>query len=63
MGTLGLCPLELSRTVLLGRFARGGAHKRDARLPRKGGKVFDGGQMPDAWCKRVCRRSTSPAVG
>jgi hypothetical protein len=32
-------------------------------LPRKGGKVFDGGQMPDAWCKRVCRRSTSPAVG
>jgi hypothetical protein len=37
MGTLGLCPLELSRTVLKGRFARGGAHNPDARLPRNAG--------------------------
>jgi len=34
MGTLGSCTLELSRTVLLDRFGRGGGHNRDARLPR-----------------------------
>src|SRR5215208_5622918 len=38
MGTLGLCPLELTRPVLLGRFARGGGHNPDARLPRVAGE-------------------------
>lgn len=33
------------------------------RRPRNGGKSFDGGQMPNAWCKRICRSSTCPAVG
>jgi hypothetical protein len=40
MGTVGLCPFELSRTALLGRFARGGAHNRDPRLPRKAVSVL-----------------------
>jgi hypothetical protein len=55
MGTLGLCSLELSRTVLLGRFARGGAHNRDARLPREAGRhavemlVTRRMQEPEMW--------------
>jgi hypothetical protein len=36
---------------------------RRVLLSAQGREVFDGGQMRDAWCKRVCRRSTSPAVG
>jgi hypothetical protein len=45
MGTLGLCPLMPSRTVLLGRFARGGAHNRDARLPRNASPPSVAGEM------------------
>jgi hypothetical protein len=53
MGTLGLCPLELSGTVLLGQSARGGPHNRDARLPRLAGQRPVGGAVPAAQAKRA----------